>query len=998
MLIYFLDPPELDMEFRGALRIADFPGIKSLTRWAMQHAISESMVLPSALPVALGTPAQGIDRAFVKAPRPVGAIRATAVRAEGLRGANWRLFRKATSDPYLNLRLSNMSWRSSVVSRNCDPVWPEGDSGSMPIYDSEQQLWIDVYDSNFGRDELLGTTRPLPVQSIEALSDVPIPIYQNNEACGTVTLRFELLDLRWDLRPDEYEEAFVEVTVDKVLMPDHSKDRSVSFRARLENYHKATPAGTEVRRKAQAIAARARALSGLKGRAADADGETAEVEELLEKHMIIEHTLYLPVMNFHEKHKILELEILGQNRTVLAERKIDVDDIRVGAIGGPEHLPLELHGHGGRQVQAQVMLSLVGLVRRPSAGLGSKMRSAPGFAGGSAGASSSALGASSSPSASSPSAAPRQLGAQMSKLPSAIRAATAAAPSSLPRGALRLVASDDRFECLDSLMARLWPHIDKAVQQVVFAEVTSKVRSQLPQAISDRFRFDHFTLGRLPPKLGPLDVVERETYVDGATALELRLHVELDSDCHISVSCGNMGSGIRSLRFSGDLFIRLEPILPELPVIGGVLACFLDPPKVEFEFDGLARIAELPGISGAVRSAINSAIADNLVIPNVLACSMASEDQGVDLMAHRPFPMGVLTVWVKSASGLTGHNWHLFSKSTCDTFVKLRFAASECRTSTVKGTTDPVWPDDEAYSFIVFDMEQRLWIDVYDDDHLLGSADFVGHTRPLGLQDALRGSADARGQRLPLYGPGTDVAAPRALEPPAEARCGEISVHCQWQHLFGGHVGDALTLVVVAIEEVSLPEDAGAQALLQCSFAGELKTTPVVSHRAAPQLTPQQEERILKLSREEGRSAAGVAAELGFSLQDVERVLRLHADSQWDVQLQVAADMMQLALDVEHRMFFLATSQQIDSETLELAILGRSVLPLGTLSIPLRDVASDEHCVYPSGADGCSVDGLRCGAAQGGSGGRLVKFRSSSRATLVQAKLSVTLLAVGHWS
>jgi len=68
------------------------------------------------------------------------------------------------------------------------------------------------------------------------------------------------------------------------------------------------------------------------------------------------------------------------------------------------------------------------------------------------------------------------------------------------------------------------------------------------------------------------------------------------------------------------------------------------------------------------------------------------------------------------------------------------------RTSTVKGTCDPKWPEDETHDFVVYDRTQLLSINVMDDDSL-NADDRLGQPEPLEVIDALKKS----GKEVPVF-------------------------------------------------------------------------------------------------------------------------------------------------------------------------------------------------------------------------------------------------------
>ena len=68
----------------------------------------------------------------------------------------------------------------------------------------------------------------------------------------------------------------------------------------------------------------------------------------------------------------------------------------------------------------------------------------------------------------------------------------------------------------------------------------------------------------------------------------------------------------------------LEPLLSEPPLIGAISLTFLVHPDVEYQLNGLAAVANAPGVKSAVQRAVNDAIATYLVMPNRIDIPIAT--------------------------------------------------------------------------------------------------------------------------------------------------------------------------------------------------------------------------------------------------------------------------------------------------------------------------------------------------------------------------------------
>lgn len=81
------------------------------------------------------------------------------------------------------------------------------------------------------------------------------------------------------------------------------------------------------------------------------------------------------------------------------------------------------------------------------------------------------------------------------------------------------------------------------------------------------------------------------------------------SNIEIDLGMGGLKLGVKSLSISGELVVRLEPLLQEMPVIGGVVVCCLIRPRLEMEFSGLAMHMDRLGRTSHSHTAMGSASA-----------------------------------------------------------------------------------------------------------------------------------------------------------------------------------------------------------------------------------------------------------------------------------------------------------------------------------------------------------------------------------------------------
>lgn len=161
--------------------------------------------------------------------------------------------------------------------------------------------------------------------------------------------------------------------------------------------------------------------------------------------------------------------------------------------------------------------------------------------------------------------------------------------------------------------------------------------------------------------------------------------------------------------------------------IGAAQVAFINPPELKLDFTNAAEVADWALVDKAVRKVIINIISSMAVLPNRYLVKLDSNnDYFKTYLPH----LGALRLTVERATGIscpekTGAKRLLAKivKDVPDCYCKVNVGAEEeWRTSVRKNDTDPEW--NETHDFLVADYEQRIFIDVQDDD--LGDDDDIG--------------------------------------------------------------------------------------------------------------------------------------------------------------------------------------------------------------------------------------------------------------------------------
>jgi len=211
--VFFANPPQLDIHFLGAARVADIPGLRGTVRAAVADAIAGVCVLPRRIAVDLNED-DAVDITDLTYPEPVGILRFTLQAGRDLIASDINMFGPRTSDPYVVATLGCKTWTSPTVRKCLNPTWGSDGSGlavDFPVHCESQQLHIKVFDWDFSSsDDLIGIAASLDINELltacrgnntVSSTEVPLLSAAGEPGAGTLVVSAEWLELR-ALRPE----------------------------------------------------------------------------------------------------------------------------------------------------------------------------------------------------------------------------------------------------------------------------------------------------------------------------------------------------------------------------------------------------------------------------------------------------------------------------------------------------------------------------------------------------------------------------------------------------------------------------------------------------------------------------------------------------------------------------------------------------------------------------------------------------------------------------
>jgi len=166
--VFFPNPPEVDIGFAGAARVAGFPRLRQAIRGAVDSAVANICVLPRRIAIDLDEE-DSTDVVDLQYPEPIGILRLTLFSASNLMGADTHFFGDATSDPYVVASLGIATWTSPTINKNLNPVWGggKGIAADLPVHDVKQAISLTVFDDDLcTADDLIGSSARLEACSL----------------------------------------------------------------------------------------------------------------------------------------------------------------------------------------------------------------------------------------------------------------------------------------------------------------------------------------------------------------------------------------------------------------------------------------------------------------------------------------------------------------------------------------------------------------------------------------------------------------------------------------------------------------------------------------------------------------------------------------------------------------------------------------------------------------------------------------------------------------
>lgn len=177
----------------------------------------------------------------------------------------------------------------------------------------------------------------------------------------------------------------------------------------------------------------------------------------------------------------------------------------------------------------------------------------------------------------------------------------------------------ERIEWVNKVLQQLWPYIGEYSKTFMKEFIEPQVRAQMPAPFKS-FKFSHIDMGDMACRVGGLKVYTKNV---GRDRILVDMDIVYAGDAEFIVQACGFTGGLNQLVLSGKIRCVMMPLLPYPPMIGGISGSFIELPKFDFNLTGMGEFVQLPGLIDAIRSVVNSQIANLCVLPNKIVVPLA---------------------------------------------------------------------------------------------------------------------------------------------------------------------------------------------------------------------------------------------------------------------------------------------------------------------------------------------------------------------------------------
>eukprot|EP00208_Stichococcus_sp_RCC1054_P005462 CAMPEP_0206148526 /NCGR_PEP_ID=MMETSP1473-20131121/36862_1 /ASSEMBLY_ACC=CAM_ASM_001109 /TAXON_ID=1461547 /ORGANISM="Stichococcus sp, Strain RCC1054" /LENGTH=511 /DNA_ID=CAMNT_0053545887 /DNA_START=207 /DNA_END=1739 /DNA_ORIENTATION=- len=297
----------------------------------------------------------------------------------------------------------------------------------------------------------------------------------------------------------------------------------------------------------------------------------------------------------------------------------------------------------------------------------------------------------------------------------------------------------ERARFLNDSLQMLWPAFDRAICNLLKAELEPLLQANAPAAVAGCY-FDSLSFGSTPIQIVG---IKNSTFRTGADQLGIVLDIDLrwagtpDLTLKLLPSrkwvlkvlpktkgidlTPEMHVAFNTLHVAGMLRVTLTPIVQDIPFVGGVSLSWLEMPMVDFDVRGLggADLMSMPAVAEWIMTSLVQGYIANMVWPKQVTIPFMRGEELEQWQA----PLGMVTVEVMEAAlpprlgaisrkekPLHPYAAVVVGAAGTDVGAETGPNVQAGTTSTVWNTKEPRWGPQEAFHLCVYDAHQVVKI------------------------------------------------------------------------------------------------------------------------------------------------------------------------------------------------------------------------------------------------------------------------------------------------
>uniref|UniRef100_A0A8D2ZR14 Extended synaptotagmin-3 n=1 Tax=Scophthalmus maximus TaxID=52904 RepID=A0A8D2ZR14_SCOMX len=268
----------------------------------------------------------------------------------------------------------------------------------------------------------------------------------------------------------------------------------------------------------------------------------------------------------------------------------------------------------------------------------------------------------------------------------------------------------EKVDWMNKVLEQAWPFFGMYMEKLLRENIQPAVRLSSPALRTFAFTKIHF--GHVPLRITGIkaytdEVDQREVVLD------MNLSYEGDVDIDVVVK-PPVTAGVKGLKLKGMLRVILEPLIGQVPLVGGVTFFFIRRPTLQVNWTGMSNLLDSPAFRFGSETILDI-IASLMVLPNRM-CIPLIDQVKVDQMRF-PLPRGVVRVHLLEARDLLAKDTYMMGlvKGKSDPYATLRVGNRHFTSRTIKENLHPKW--NEVFEFVVHEAPgQELELELFDED------------------------------------------------------------------------------------------------------------------------------------------------------------------------------------------------------------------------------------------------------------------------------------------